>query len=313
MEKVFLLFFCLFPFWCLCQKQDYISYHQHKVEAEQQICKLDFDKALQYYEVAFSSVSHPFIKDLYNATICAALTSDTIKMIQFLEQCLKNGVNFSLFENNSYVFGKYMGIIQWHDLKNDNEYQVEIGLQSLNNRYKSILDSLSLIDQNVRSDHKFWRLNFPNSKIAKKQKAIIRKTDSINTLIIKQLVVTYGYPNEKNIGIWGNSLYYFGSPCVWHIIDQEFMDMVEYAFLNGEIDVERYVAKMEYAELSTKYHYLCFVCQKQITPIEKEKINTERKKIGFPTFEEMLNIERYFQVTRNVYKFSFNYAISIDK
>lgn len=308
MKKIIIIIF-IYPLLCFNQT-NYIGYHQNKVEAEQQICKLDFDKALQYYEVAFSSVSHPFIKDLYNATICAALTTDTLIMFQFLELCLKNGVNFSLFENNSFVFEKYKGKEQWQNLKNNNEHLVEIYLQSLNNRYKSILDSLSFIDQNVRSDHKFWRINFPNSKITKKQKAIIHKIDSTNTLIIKQLVKIYGYPNERNIGVKGNSLYYFGEPCVWHIVDQEFMDMVEFAFLNGEIDVERYVAKMEYAEQSTLFHYMCFVCQKQITPNEEEKINFERKKIGFPTFEEMLNIERYYHTTQNIYKFSFNYAIS---
>lgn len=296
--------FCLVFLWMLSSpemfSQNYIPYHQKIIQAEDSITMEDYEFALNMYWDAFSSVNRSFTKDLYNAAICAAILNDTTRMFSLMEQCLKQGVCFNKFETNTAAFSHYFLSEQWKNIKKDSEYYEKIYLGQINKRYKELLDSLNVMDQIVRSEKEYCILHRPQSKKAKAQRNKIRHVDSINFEIIKQCLVRYGYPSERNMGI-GSSLGYFGHVCVWHITDSSFLNIQEIAFLNGEISVERYVAKLEYCHREC-YDY--FWRKKT-----NENCDEKRKQIGFPQSCFFEHLRNYYKKTHNIYGFVFPYYI----
>lgn len=285
--------------------QNYIPYHQKVVSAEDAITMENYDFALNMYCDAFSSVNHSFAKDLYNAAICAAITADTAKMFSLIEHCLKQGVDFDIFETNTAVFATYFSDKQWERLKSNTEnYKINY-LNQINTRYKDMLDSLNKIDQAVRSQNEYYFLHRPKSKKAEIQREKIRYVDSTNCEFIKQLIIKYGYPSERNMGI-GNTMCYYGHVCLWHITDSSFLEMQKNAFLNGEIPVERYVAKMEYCHKDC-YNY--FWKEKSAD----ENCDKKRAQIGFPQSHFFEHLQNYYKKTNNIYGFLFLYAVSITK
>lgn len=309
LQSVFIWIFFI-PLFSQGQSQSFILYHQLKVQAEQEICRSNFEKALFYYQEAFKVVKNPFVKELYNATLCAALAKDTTQMFLLMDKCLRRGVQFSTFEKNKATFENYFELYQWSYYRENQEQLHKIYLKRVNLEYKNLLDSLDVIDQHIRKEKRLWVSSFPNSKIGVNQISKINEIDSIHAETIKGIILKYGFPTERNMGINGKTdMLYFGHVCVWHTIDKEFMILVHNAFLQGDLDVERYIAKLAYAENNQEYHYMCFDCPKNIDKNTKTQIDNARKAIGFPTFDEMNNIIDFFKRTDNPYHFIFNYAI----
>ena len=147
----------------------------------------------------------------------------------------------------------------------------------------------------------YWLLHKPHSRKAQRQRELINNTDSLSYETIKRLINQYGYPSEKNIGI-GKSLCYYGHTCIWHITDSAFLEIQKEAFLNGEISVERYVAKMEYSKKDC-YHYL-YLWKKES---EAEDYNEKRAAIGFPQSVFFAKLQQYYKKTRNINGFMFLY------
>lgn len=297
--KIFCFVFLCALFLPKMLSQNYISYHQKVVCAEDAITMENYEFALNMYYDAFSSVNHSFVKDLYNAAICAAITDDTARMFSLIENCLKRGVSFNIFEKNAAVFAIYFSDKQWESLKRNTEnYKINY-LNQINTRYKEILDSLNKIDQAVRSQNEYYILHRPKSKKAEIQRKKISDIDSTNCELVKQLISKYGYPSERNMGV-GNSMCYYGHVCIWHITDSTFLEMQKNAFLNGELSVERYVAKMEYCHKDC-YNYLW----KEKS--EEEDCDKKRAQIGFPQSHFFEHLQNYYKKTNNNYGFLFPY------
>lgn len=281
--------------------QAYISYHRLIVQAEEYIVEEDYHNALNCYLCAISSVEYAFTKDVYNAAICAAIEDDTTIMFALMEKCLKQGVDFSMFEINRTVFSRFYLTQQWNALKNERENYKKVYQNHVVLPYKKTLDSLDILDQKARSRNMYWLLHKPHSRKAQRQRELINNTDSLIYETIKRLINQYGYPSEKNIGI-GKSLCYYGHTCIWHITDSAFLEIQKEAFLNGEISVERYVAKMEYSKKDC-YHYL-YLWKKES---EAEDYNEKRAAIGFPQSVFFAKLQQYYKKTRNINGFMFLY------
>lgn len=91
-------------------QNNYLQYFQAKANAELSICKYNYSDALNYYRKAFVLVDYPLVKELYNATICAAIKGEDSLMFNYLEICLKRGVSMNRFKKNELVFFKYLHI-----------------------------------------------------------------------------------------------------------------------------------------------------------------------------------------------------------
>ena len=131
--------------------QAYISYHRLIVQAEEFIVEEDYHNALNCYLCAISSVEYAFTKDVYNAAICAAIEDDTTIMFALMEKCLKQGVDFSMFEINRTVFSRFYLTQQWNALKNERENYKKVYQNHVVLPYKKTLDSLDILDQKARS------------------------------------------------------------------------------------------------------------------------------------------------------------------
>lgn len=210
--------FCAIVLFVSAQKpqQPYIAYHQLVVQAEEAILDEDYQNALSIYVKAIAIVDYAFTKDLYNAAVCAAIGDDTATLFILMERCLKQGAEFTTFENNRTVFSRFFPIKQWHVIENEKDNYRKEYLSHLNMPYKRALDSLNSIDQMARSGNVYSLLHRPQSKKAQQRREIIRQTDSSNYEAIKQLIEQFGYPSERNIGV-GRTLNYFGHVCIWQL------------------------------------------------------------------------------------------------
>lgn len=303
MSVTLIVFFCVVAFAVSAQKpqQPYIAYHQLVVQAEEAILDEDYQNALSIYVKAIAIVDYAFTKDLYNAAVCAAIGDDTATLFILMERCLKQGAEFTTFENNRTVFSRFFPIKQWHIIENEKDNYRKEYLSHLNMPYKRALDSLNSIDQMARSGNVYSLLHRPQSKKAQQRREIIRQTDSSNYEAIKQLIEQFGYPSERNIGV-GRTLNYFGHVCIWHITDSSFLDVQKDAFLNGEIPVERYVAKMEYSHKDC-YNYL-YHCENES---RDENYDSRRVAIGFPQTRFFEKLKQYHKKTHNEFGFLFLY------
>lgn len=126
-------------------QQPYIAYHQLVVQAEEAILDEDYQNALSIYVKAIAIVDYAFTKDLYNAAVCAAIGDDTATLFILMERCLKQGAEFTTFENNRTVFSRFFPIKQWHVIENEKDNYRKEYLSHLNMPYKRALDSLNSI------------------------------------------------------------------------------------------------------------------------------------------------------------------------
>ena len=296
---MFLKFLLVFTF---AQQNNYINYFQLCNEAEVSICKEDIETAVRCYQDAFQTVNYPLVKDLYNATICTAISKQDSLMFVCLELCLKRGVLLSVFEDNFLAFGVFLEDVRWHNLKSKQKIFQEEYKTSINLACKNTLQKMDELDQQARNSLKGYA--FFSKK--KKVKVIenIQKTDSLISLQIDSLILLYGYPSEKQLGI-GKGLGKRNPIVFFHRTDSLFVYHTEYTALqHGCITPFYYSAKVDYARTKEQSPYYWNMYYMTDLPSEKiDEVDNRRRAIGMPTIKEEEVMRQYFYKTKNMYKF----------
>ena len=287
------------------QNVDYLDYHRQRLLAERHVFLSDFPEALVYYQSAFQKAYPAFAKDLFNAALCAALSGDTVSLATLMVKGMQAGVPFARYANNSF-FNVYSSFSFWERLQNDTAVYARLYRGNLNADYRKILDSLNVVDQAVRK-HCSVLYRRPNSAKAENKWMQIEKVDAEVRQSLVQLIRLHGYPNERNVGFRGqSSVSYYGDICVWHRTDSAFIRMEKDAFLHGELDVERYVSKMEYAGVEN-YCYFYGISKKN--DCNQAEIDSKREFVGFPTTQDFQLLRFFYKETGNKYGFVILYSL----
>ncbi len=314
--KINILLFFVVVLFNLGNAQNYIPYYKLVKKAEVCIFKEEYENALKYYQQAVSKVKVPATKDLYNASICAALTFNSKVMFDYMLLCLKQGVSFKKFENNNLAFKTYYQDSTWICYKKNSDAYYQTAIKSINKEYVSLLDSMAFEDQRVRNNVKWIYKLFPNTKKAKECRKACLLVDSLNRKLIIRLVDKYGYPDELQRGLKGNitagtrNLMPF-----WHQRDSAFIYGVDYqALLKGAISPQRFARRYSnsvFAGFLPVMYYYFATEKKELTEEERKIANANRFKIGLLSIEEQQMFLDYLKKTKNKFQFYFDYMIRL--
>jgi len=279
------------------QNSNVLQYNKYINTAELLICDSLFHNALCNYDTAFKLLTDPFAIDKYNASMCAFIAGDYNKGSTYLEQLVKRGYNYKLLESNSII-----NLLDTNDRSNlfINLEQCSI---EIDNKLKTIYDSLYIVDQYFRKDSLYWITN----------RDTLCKTDYLNGTFMSGLIYRYGFPSERSVGVSANLL----SAMPWELIlihnhvkpfcnervdfSSTILTALEHGlirapkaanYLEQSIGNEIFGAgliglvKAEYRGIDTDsiYYHVGFY---NLTDNAISKINTQRKSIGLDTIEEV--------------------------
>lgn len=169
-------------------QKDYIhSYWPLIYKAESAIIENDLSEALSIYQNAFQSVDRVFAIDLANAAVCASKVDSFSIAFDYLRKLILKGVSASYLQEFS-GFEKLRLDPKWNVLLlNYDSLRLTV---EFNDRLYIKLDSLSEIDQKFRIA--------PGSYA--KYGDTIAKIDQSNIILLREVIKTYGFPNEHILG-----------------------------------------------------------------------------------------------------------------
>ncbi len=175
----------------LADEIDYTKvYHPLINNAELSITQGDYAVALAYYREAFAAVPTSFVRDYYNAAICAVLVNNKKYTLNFLEELAKKGVSIEYLSKQP-VFNSLQIDKQWRKFnKKYPKYRLHYE-NNVNLDLRADLDELYARDQYFRQAKGGLRVHADT----------INKIETANTKLFLQLVEKYGYPGEGLIGV----------------------------------------------------------------------------------------------------------------
>lgn len=196
-----------------------VSYYPLVYRAESSIVDNQLAEALENYKAAFRAVDRIFAIDLVNATVCAIKLDSLALAFDLLQRLIQKGISIEYLKEFD-GFEEIRGSQEWLGLLA--KYDALRSSVHFNNRLFVELDSLSEADQ------KFRLASGSYSKYGD----TIAKIDQSNIIFLRELIRTYGFPNE-------------------HIIGAEFPDIS----FPGEIVLHHHCQSMSIDELGTKFNF----------------------------------------------------------
>ena len=165
------------------------SYYNLINQAEIKIVEDQYNEALDLYLKALKAVPHGFVKDYYNATVCAIKIEKYDTTFVLLDSLVSKGVSKSIFTTYS-IFNPLKKKPQWQSFLLNFDKNHQLFLNKKNVQLERILKGIQYSDQEFRAR--------PNSY--QEYSDTIKKIDKNNVRILKQLIEKYGFPNERLIG-----------------------------------------------------------------------------------------------------------------
>ncbi|NLA24133.1 MAG: hypothetical protein GX879_04120 [Bacteroidales bacterium] len=285
--------------------QDYTEYHRTFNRIDEDIFSQNYAVAIERLDSIYSNYDFIYAKHCVKALQICITANDSIKADKWLEKCFKQGIPIWIIRTNE---------ITNKSLKYSITQKTVNNYDSLHSIYKASIDTLLLkrIDSLLIIDQKYTRkvndgfvLFIPfywlqwgvNNKRQFKQ--------------LKQIIETYGYPEEKLIGLsniqdsvafakhftfWGPSelrnskVQIMLQHCysTWHKIDFDFKDCLHKNLRNGNMPAFQYALiinsmfpdKQKY--INNKFWLRDRFCEENCNEI----INSNRYSIGLNTYEQ---------------------------
>ena len=98
---------------CQTSENSVKKYHHLINKAELSICDSNYNKALNYYELAFKKIPCPFSIDVYNCfNVCLILNNDSIRINELHRELISRGYEMALIKICLSVKFKYIRIFE---------------------------------------------------------------------------------------------------------------------------------------------------------------------------------------------------------
>lgn len=188
MKQTLFIFFSLIFWFADAQEVNYLkAYHPAINKAELAVIDEKYKDALEYYQQAFGGVSKGFMKDYFNAAVCATYLGDATNTYKYLLEVAAKGISIDFIKDEP----AFIGIQRdpnWREfekqyLAKKREFDISIN--------KSLLDKL----------HKIYeRDQWFRVRNAEAFADTIAKIDKQNALELDYLIAKYGFPGEDQIG-----------------------------------------------------------------------------------------------------------------
>ncbi|MDD2529181.1 MAG: hypothetical protein PHT26_14180 [Lentimicrobiaceae bacterium] len=155
--------------------------------AELAIIDSTYQKALSYYDSAFSNIHSPFIRDRYNESVCNAITGNYQKCKSGVVYLIEKGLTRDRFKDNQ-AFSSFLL----------SDYGKDILEQNIKPTYDTILrakyDSIFEADQFFRKLHPTNYHDYYHDTIL--------NIDASNVKLMNELIERYGWPTMDLIGAY---------------------------------------------------------------------------------------------------------------
>lgn len=172
-------------------KADYVQvYHPHINQAEALILAQDYAGALEQYQQAFGAVPRAFARDQYNAAVCAVLTGEEKRAMNYLEKLVEAGVSLEYLEQQE-VFAPLREHKSWKKFVKKYPKRRKAFREKTDLDLRADLDELWARDQ-------FFRQAKGGLKV---HGDTIRKIEADNVKKLLAWISQHGYPGEKLIGV----------------------------------------------------------------------------------------------------------------
>lgn len=285
--------------------QDYIEYHRTFNRIDEDVLFQNYTLAIERLDSIYSNYDFIYAKHCIKALQICITTNDSIKADKWLEKCFKQGIPVWIIRTNE-ITNKSLTYSTTQKTLNNFDSLHSIYLSSIDTNLREKIDSILTIDQKyTRKVNDGFVLFIPfywlqwgiNNKRQFKQ--------------LKQIIETYGYPEEKLIGLpniqdsvafakhftfWGPSelrdsrVQIMLQHCysTWHKIDFDFKDTLHKNLCNGNMPAFQYALiiafmlpdKQKY--INNKYWLRDRFCEENCNEI----INCNRYSIGLNTSEQ---------------------------
>jgi hypothetical protein len=213
-----------------------VKYYKYINEAELCIVNDDLVLALKKYSNAFTNIERVFIKDSYNAFICAFRSHQYQLADEYLKMSLNAGLKLKFLSNNSSLSDV---------LESDEWKKLELKYRNYKVEYDTILYNKLLnvhnADQAVRNYcYLYGKENYSYSTSCIDT---VRKVDKNNLDSVIFFISTYGFPNELLSGLevpFGKVHYYFTflHNTSWNNIS--FLPILKSAVIEGKLSPSIY-------------------------------------------------------------------------
>jgi len=163
------------------------NYHPTVNRAELAIMVGDYSQALEQYNLAFKDISSGFMKDYFNAAVCATYLGNASLTYHYLLKVASKGISLD-FIKDEVAFGAIQQDSAWRTFEKQYLAEKRIFDQKINRSLKKQLDSLVLIDKKIRAKG----MEFSEDTLI--------QTDNLNALALQKIIKKNGFPNEDLIG-----------------------------------------------------------------------------------------------------------------
>lgn len=179
--------------------QDYVSYFNRCNEAAKAMYLHDYEVALSTYEDAFELVDYVNAGLYKDASMCAAKLREFNKARQYAKMAILHGSSPSfLVQRKLKTFRKSS---QYASLVDSLEFFHTQHLSSINQPYKSLVDSLHYIDQRIIRDNYTVSGSYNIDKSSFSEELYELDSGIFNCLLDQ--IEQYGFPSEETLGPLG--------------------------------------------------------------------------------------------------------------
>jgi hypothetical protein len=225
MKQFTLIVILLMSFVAKGQKVNFWKdYHPFINSAENFLIEDNMYDALKQYSRAFAKTEEGFLKDYFNAAVCASYLGDANMVYAMLRKLASKGLSLD-FVKNEVTFSSIQQDMAWVSFEEEYLELYNTFNASLNPRLINILQILNNRDTYFRE----------SIEITADSLALI---DAQNAVLLDTLIAQFGFPGEKEIGIGPNGVPHI-EPAFYEIIKRQHPENQTINFSNQILEASR--------------------------------------------------------------------------
>lgn len=163
------------------------DYHPHINKAESLLIEYDYYNALVHYDSAFANVERGFMKDYFNAAVCATYLGEADQTFDYLLKVASKGISLD-FVKSEVAFSSIQKTDKWRDFELKYLEERRKFEEQLNITYQKEINTIAARDKWFRE------------KNAETFADTIATIDLQNALWLRDLIEEKGFPGEDEIG-----------------------------------------------------------------------------------------------------------------
>ncbi len=177
-EKILLLL--ALPLMMNSHQTDYAFYFKSFKEIQEELLESDYEKSVRKFEEICSEINH--VPSIHLALMASASSKnfDCESAEKFLQKAYLNGFEYGKGLGGNFKFTNCEFIVD--GLYSESKDVIEL---RFNTEYKSVLDSMFILDQECRQEFDLEK---------------IERVDSLNMKKLLELMELYGFPSDKLVG-----------------------------------------------------------------------------------------------------------------